>query len=216
MLFIGVQWKMAPFECAVANRFEFELLCALPIVIMCAMPALEDLVFVALVRAVMVLLPVPLMLWWYALLIGRGWRQHNEENAKVMQFHIEDQMQYDHDAAMLRFGDDDGDGLQIQSHSPGTSNEMAVYKAPTASTTGMSNEGDGATKGDGAGTERRHQCLDVMAAVDESNETMDIELEMTDLHEMIGDIVDHIYEGGDDGDDGHDDDGYIISKEMRE
>ncbi len=34
MLFIGIQWKMAPFESNVANQAEFVLLGAFPVVIM--------------------------------------------------------------------------------------------------------------------------------------------------------------------------------------
>merc|ERR1712126_46688 len=96
MCFIGIQWKMSPFDSVIVNRAEFILLSAIPIMIMAQMPALEHLLFVSVVRSFLVLLPVPLITWYCLRVITMAHKQWVKEREEVMQFHVDDQMQVEY------------------------------------------------------------------------------------------------------------------------
>ena len=75
MMFIGLQWHLAPFLTPETNRAEFILLCAIPIVIMALMPSVEELPVSEYVMSMLVLLPIPLMAFFARKVVQAEWEQ---------------------------------------------------------------------------------------------------------------------------------------------
>ena len=74
-VFVVIQWNVAPFSSPAANSVEFFLLCAVPTVIVAVMPSVVDFEFAEVMLSVMLLLPVPLLLFFVVRLVWSQWKE---------------------------------------------------------------------------------------------------------------------------------------------
>ena len=76
MVFIVIQWKVAPFVSTETNQAEFVLLCALPIVITAQiLMMITDYMFPVFVLSLAVLLPIPLLMGFVCFVVWAEWKQ---------------------------------------------------------------------------------------------------------------------------------------------
>merc|ERR1719295_1129619 len=96
MMFIGIQWKLTPFLSTETNQAEYVLLCGLPIVITAKiLSVLTEYAFPADFLSAMVLLPIPVMVFYVVRIVMKEHRrlQSEEKELESTANHIEMQSQ---------------------------------------------------------------------------------------------------------------------------
>ena len=81
-VFVVIQWNVAPFSSPAANAVEFVLLCAVSTVIVSVIPSVAVFGFADVMLSVMVLLPVPLFLFYLGRLVWSQWKQWVADHAE--------------------------------------------------------------------------------------------------------------------------------------
>jgi len=179
MVFIWIQWHHRPFLTSEANQAEFLLLCCLPVVIMAqVLPSSSDMTDIgAIIMSIMVLLPIPLISFFIYLVMNRVWNQYNTDHDQMMKTILDDQ---DAVQSTSTCG-----GVVETPRTPESGLEMIAFDVyPNTNDNVMS--GTAAATGTGTiGTLQR----------EEGDNESEIDLEISNIQDMIPDIVDLVYEG---------------------
>lgn len=81
LICIYIQWRVAPFVSTTTNHVELILLCALPLVIMAQSHSAQSITsFIPLLLSMMILMPIPLVAGFGAVVVWREWKQWTKDH----------------------------------------------------------------------------------------------------------------------------------------